>query len=89
MSRKWPREFSTSPKFHHIAWTEKQTRRGTVLTAELVTALGSPPTPIKPKKHPIFQKAKYSQDQTPTSGEGIETAMSLPPIPAPEILAPK
>ena len=31
----------------------------------------------------------YTQDQTPTTGEGIEAAMSLPPIPAPEILAPK
>ena len=71
-----------------MAWTAKRTRRGTVLAAEAITAPRSLATPSKPKK-PTLQRVKYSQDQTPTSGKGIKAAMSLPPIPAPEILAPK
>jgi len=60
-----------------------------VLAAEVISTPGSPATPVKPKKHTTLHKVKYSQDQIPISGEGIKTAMSLPPIPAPEILAPK
>ena len=71
-----------------MAWAEKRTRRGTVLAAEVIPAPGSLATPVKPKKHTL-QRVKYSQDQTPTSGKGIKAAMSLPPIPAPEVLAPK
>ena len=89
MSRKRVREHSTSPKFHRVAWAEKRTRRGTVFTAEVTAASGSPMTPVKPKKHTALGKVKYSQDQTPISVGGIEAAMSLPPIPAPGILAPK
>ena len=85
MSRKWAREFSTSPKFRHVAWAEKRTRWGTVLTAEVISTPGSLQTP---KKHNTLQSVKYSRDQTPTSGEGIKTAMSLPPIPAPDFLVP-
>jgi len=88
MSKKRAREHSTSPKFHRVAWTEKRTRRGAVLTAEAITpsSLG---TPTKPRRHTKLQNTGYSQDQTPVAGEGIQEAMSLPPIPAPAILAPK
>lgn len=89
MSKKRPREYSTSPKFHRITWAEKRTRQGAVLTAEVLTTPGSPATPTKPRKNAALRKVKYSQDQAPASGEGIKAAMSLPPIPAPEILAPK
>jgi len=88
MSKKRIREHSTSPKFHRVAWTEKRTRRGAVLTAGVITAPDSLKTPTKPKR-PTLHRVKYSQDQTPTTGEGITAAMSLPPIPAPEILATK
>ena len=87
MTRKRVREHSSSPKFHRVAWT-KRTRQGVVLATE-VTTPGTPETPVKPKKHTTLQNLGYSRDQTPIPGEGIKTAMSLPPIPAPEILAPK
>ena len=88
MSKKRAREHSTSPKFHRVAWTEKRTQWGAVLTADVVTpsSLG---TPAKPRRHTTLQDTGYSRDQTPVPGEGIQEAMSLPPIPAPEILAPK
>jgi len=70
-----------------VAWTEKRTRRGTVLAAETVPTPGSFATPVKQKGLTTLQRVKYSQ--TPTSGEGIKAAMSLPPIPAPEILGHK
>ena len=82
------REHSTSPKFHRVAWAEKRTRRGAVLTAEVITAPASLKTPAKPKRHTLH-RVSHSQDKTPTTGKGITAAMSLPPIPAPEILAPK
>ena len=88
MSRKRVREHSTSPKFHHVVWTGKRTRRGAVLAVE-VTTQGSLRTPAKQKRHTTSQNTGYSRDQTPILGEGIKAAMSLPPIPAPEILAPK
>ena len=87
MSKKRVREHSASPKFRHVTWAAKRTRRGTVFTAEVTAAASSPVTPVRPKKHTAL-RAKYSQDKTPISS-GIEAAMSLPPIPAPEILAPK
>ena len=87
MAKKWTREHSTSPKFQRVAWTEKRTRQGAVLAAEVISTPGSFTTPVKPNKLTTMQRVKYSQ--TPTSGEGIKTAMSLPPIPAPEVLAPK
>ena len=95
MSKKRVREHSTSPKFHRVAWAEKQTRRGAVLTAEVITVPGSLrtpgplKTPTKPKRLTTLHKPNYSKDQTPITGKGITAAMSLPPIPAPEILAPK
>jgi hypothetical protein len=88
MSRKRTREHSTSPKFHHVPWAEKRTRQGSVFTAELVDTPGPLRTPVKSKKHATLQRVKFSQDQTPVSGEGIEAAMALPPIPALQILAP-
>lgn len=88
MSKKRMREHSASPKFHRVTWTQKRTRRGAVLTAEVITP-GSLETPVKSRRHTILQNTGYSRDQTPILGEGIEEAMSLPPIPAPEILAPK
>ena len=88
MSRKRVREHSTSPKFHRVAWAEKRTRRGTVFTAEVTAASRAPVTPVRPKKHTALGKVEYPQDQKPIS-RGIKTAMSLPPIPAPGILAPK
>ena len=89
MSRKRPREHSTSPQFHRVAWAEKRTRRGAIFAAEVITTPSSLETPVKSKKHTPFRSTKYSQDQTPVGSEGIKAAMSLPPIPAPEILAPK
>ena len=88
MTKKRVREHSTSPKFHRVAWTGKRTRRGTVFSAEVITP-SSQATPVKSKRYLAPNDPKYSQDQTPTAGRGIETAMSLPPIPAPEILASK
>jgi len=87
MAKKRTREHSTSPKFHRVTWAVKRTRRGAVLAAEVAPTPGSFATPVKQKKLTTLQRDKHSQ--TPTSGEGIKTAMSLPPIPAPEILAPK
>jgi hypothetical protein len=87
--RKRPREHSSSPKYHRIAWTEKRTRRGAVLAAEVIPMPGYLETPVKPKRHLMSQKVKCSQDQTPISGKGIRTAMALPPIPALEILTSK
>ena len=87
MSRKRPREFSTSPKFHRVTWAEKRTRRGTVLAAEVITASGSAQAPIRPKK--TSKHAKFTHDQTPRSSEDINEATFLPPIPVPDILAPK
>ena len=46
-------------------------------------------TPVKPMRPTVPGKIKDSLDQKSVSGKGIEAAMSLPPIPAPEILAPK
>lgn len=89
MPKRQTREHSTSPKVRRVTWAAKRTRRGTVFTAEATPMPGSPETPVKPKKHAASQKVKYSRDQTPITGEGIKAAMSLPPIPAPEILAPK
>lgn len=89
MTKKRMREHSTSPKFHRVTWAEKRTRRGTVISAKVVTTPGSLQTPVKAKKHTSLHNTKYSQDQTPTAGEGIKVAMSLPPIPALEILASK
>ena len=89
MSRKRTREHSASPKFRRVAWAEKRTRRGTVFTAEVTNMARVPVTPVKPKKHTVLGRVGYSQDQTPISSGGIQAAMSLPPIPAPEILAPK
>ena len=88
MPKKRVQEHIASPKFHRVAWTGKRTRRGAVLAAEVITP-GSPATPVKLKKYTTLQNTGYSQDQTPILGEGIKAAMSLPPIPAPEILAPK
>lgn len=88
MSRKRTREHSTSPKVHRVAWAEKRTRRGAVFSAEVI-AQSSLETPKKIKRSTVPQNAKCSQDQTPIGSKGIEAAMSLPPIPAPEILAPK
>jgi hypothetical protein len=87
MSRKRPREFSTSPKFHRVTWAEKRTRRGPVLAAEVVAASGSAQAPIRPKK--TSKHAKFTHDQTPRPSEDINEATFLPPIPAPDILAPK
>ena len=89
MSRKRVQEHSASPKFHRVAWAEKRTRRGAVLTAEVITTPSSLKTPAKPKRHTTLHKVKDSQHQTPITSEGITAAMSLPPIPAPDILAPK
>lgn len=46
-------------------------------------------TPTKQKGSVMSHKIKFSQDETPITDEGIEVAMSLPPIPAPEILSSK
>ena len=88
MSRKWTQEHSTSSKFHCVAWTEKWTRRGAILTAEVITP-SSPATPVKPRRHTTLQNTGLSWDQTPIPGGAIKEAMSLPPIPAPEILTSK
>ena len=88
MSKKRAREYSTSPKFQRVTWTEKRTRRGAVLTAEAVTP-SSQGTPTKPRRHAKLQRTGYSQDHSAGPGEAFQEAMSLPPIPAPEILAPK
>ena len=87
MSRKRVREHSVSPKVRRVAWAEKQTRRGPVLTAKDVT--GSTATPVKRKRLAVSHGVKHSQDHTPIADEGIKAAMSLPPIPAPGILASK
>ena len=88
MSRKRVREHSTSPQYHRVKWTVKRTRRGAILTAGAITP-NSLETPVKSRRNTTLQDTGYSRDQTPIPGEGIEEAMSLPPIPAPEILAPK
>ena len=88
MSRKRIREHSTSPKFHRVTWAEKRTGQGPILAAQVIPQ-SSPETPIKQRKHTTLQNTGYSRDQTPISGETIKEAMSLPPIPAPEILASK
>ena len=88
-SRKRAREHSTSPIFHRVAWTTKRSRRGTVATADVITTPGSLKTPVKSKNHTSSPNVQYSRDQTPITGKGIEAAMSLPPIPAPEFLASK
>jgi len=69
----------------------KKKQGGSVFAAEVVTGSKSPQTPVRPTKHIALQSIKHSQDRTPLSlpGEGIKAAMSLPPIPAPEILDPK
>lgn len=85
MSRKRQREFSVSPKVQQVVWRHKKTRRGVVLAATPTTEFKPPVTPVAQGK----RNANYSRDQTSPPGEGIEAAMSLPPIPAPDILAPK
>jgi hypothetical protein len=72
-----------------VAWGEKRTRRGAVFSSEVITTPRVLETPVKPKKHTVLKSVKYYRDQTPTVDDGIKAAMSLPPIPAPEILAPK
>ena len=89
MAKKRMREHSTSPKFRHVTWAEKQTRRGTVLSAKDITTPSSLQKPVKAKKLTALHNTKYSQDQTPMTGERIKAAMSLSPIPAPEVLASK
>ena len=81
------REHSTSPKVHHVSWSEKKTRRGTVLAPTYVSASQPLKTPAKQQRSALPQNTKPSH-QKPIS-KGISEAMSLPPIPAPEILAPK
>ena len=88
MSKKQVREHSTSPQYHHVKWTAKRTQRGAILTAGVVTPT-SLETPVKSRRSTMLQDTGYSRNQTPIPGEGIEEAMSLPPIPAPGILAPK
>lgn len=88
MSRKRTQEHSVSPKIHRVTWTQKRTRRGLVFTAEDITP-SSMMTPVKTKRPILPQETRYSQDQTPISDKGIRAAISLPPIPAPEILASK
>lgn len=85
MSRKRQREFSVSPKVKQITWRQKRTRRGVILAATPAAELQSPATPVAQTK----QNVNYSRDQSYPPGEGIAAAMSLPPIPAPDILAPK
>lgn len=89
MSKKRPREFSTSPKFQRVKWAEKRTRQGTVLSAQVIATPGSTQTPTRPKKHTTLRQPKFTQDQTPRSAEAINDATSLPPIPIPDLLAPK
>lgn len=84
MPKKRAREHSVSPTFHRIAWTRKRTRRGNVLIEEVV----SPNSPATPKQKKMAN-TKYTRDQTPPSVRGIEEAMALPPIPAPDVFAPK
>ena len=101
---KRPREFSPSPKVkvHYVRWGRKETRRGPVLSAQAITPPGSaqtpsrpknPPgptqTPRRPKNHTTLRQPRFTQDQTPRSGEAIRDATSLPPIPVPDLLAPK
>ena len=88
-SKKRAREHSVSPKFHRVRWSEKKTRRGTILAPTLVPQSQSPKTPTKSKIRATAQGAKPSQGHRLPLSEGIEAAMSLPPIPAPEIFAPK
>jgi hypothetical protein len=87
MSRKRPREFPTSPKFQRVTWAEKRTRRGTVVAAEVITASGSAQAPTRPKKS--SKQAKFTHGHTSRSGEDINETTFLPPIPIPDILAPK
>ena len=86
MSRKRPREVSTSPKFQRVTWTKKQTRRGIVHSTEVITQAGSTETPKRPRKHIQSSQAKFTRDQTPRPAEAIEDAMSLPPILMPDLL---
>ena len=85
---KRPREFTSPPKFHYRRWDRKQTRRGPVLSAQVITPPGSTQTP-RPKKNTTLRQPKFTQDQTPRYGEAITDATSLPPIPIPDLLAPK
>lgn len=82
--QKRKREFSVSPKVKQVTWREKKTRRGIVLAATPVSGqpLGTPMTQAR-------RNSNYSRDQSLLPGEGIEAAMSLSPIPAPEFHAPK
>jgi len=88
MSRKRLREHSVSPKVHRVTWAEKRTRRGPVLTVKDITP-GSITTPVKAKRLTASHGVKHSQNNTPVTEGGIKVAMSLPPIPAPDILASK
>lgn len=85
MTKKRPQEFSTSPKAHCAVWRAKQTRWGTVHSAEIITQAGSTQTPKRPKKHIPSRKAKFTKDQTPIFGEAIEDAVFPPPIPMPDL----
>jgi len=89
MIKKQVHKHSVSPEYHRVAWAPKRTRRGTVFATEVITPSSSSATPKQLKKQPTPSVKKDSRDQTPDPGEGIKSAMSLPPIPAPEILAPK
>ena len=89
MSTKRPMEFTSPPKIHYVRWEGKQTRRGIVQTAEIIATQGPAQTPKRPKKPIKSKKAKFTQDQTPRSGQDNMEAISLPPIPTPDILAPK
>jgi hypothetical protein len=86
MTRKRLREHSTSPT-QRIVWSHKRTRRGAVLTATVVS--GSQPlgTPARPKER--YTSPPRPKGQRPPISKGIKEALSLPPIPAPDILAPK
>ena len=88
---KRPREFSSSPKVkvHYVRWNRKRTRRGSILSAQVITPPRFTQTPRRPKNHTTPKQPKFTQDQTPRSGEAIRDATSLPPIPVPDLLAPK
>jgi hypothetical protein len=85
LPKKRRRELSTSPKIHRVKWTEKRTRRGTVLAAKLVSP--SIKTPVKSIDQPLQEYTNSLVDRRPPLSKGIIAAMSLPPIPAPEHIA--
>ena len=87
MSRKRAREFSPPSKYVRVAWTEKRTRRGNVSAADIITTPGPAQTPTRPKK--MSKQVKFTLGETSRAGEVIIEAISLPPIPIPDILASK